>query len=61
MSDNEPPGAASSNRFPVIRQVETRAVVGWLRAGWRDLRQGGSASLFPPASSTGCVLPWPDG
>ncbi|MBE2259243.1 MAG: DUF2189 domain-containing protein [Rhodobacteraceae bacterium] len=46
MSDNEPPGAASSNRFPVIRQVETRAVVGWLRAGWHDLRQGGSASLF---------------
>ncbi|WP_313953962.1 DUF2189 domain-containing protein [Accumulibacter sp.] len=47
MSDNEPPGTEGpASRFPVIRRVEAGAVVGWLRAGWNDLRQGGLASLF---------------
>ncbi len=38
------PSAAS--RFPVIRRVEARDLVGWLRAGWQDCRQAGLPSLF---------------
>jgi len=47
MSENVPPGTdGAASRFPVIRRVESRAVIGWLRDGGHDLRQAAPASLF---------------
>ncbi|PKO85927.1 MAG: hypothetical protein CVU18_17560 [Betaproteobacteria bacterium HGW-Betaproteobacteria-12] len=36
----------AADAFPEIRQVDLAAPGRWLRAGWSDLRRGGSASLF---------------
>jgi uncharacterized membrane protein len=44
--DNLPDTRRPASRFPIIRQVQARAILGWLRAGWRDCREGGVASLF---------------
>ena len=44
--DNLPASKGPASRFPIIRQVRARAILGWLRAGWRDCRKGGLASLF---------------
>jgi uncharacterized membrane protein len=44
--NHTPPVENPASRFPVIRQVPPRAIVGWLRSGWQDCRQGGRASLF---------------
>lgn len=47
MSDNDTSdGANPPSTFPVIRRIEAGAVAGWLRAGWKDFRRGGRASVF---------------
>lgn len=35
-----------ASTFPVIRRVDIAAIPRWLKAGWRDFRQGGLSSLF---------------
>lgn len=44
--NNRPETERPASRFPVIRQVEVKALRHWLRAGCSDLRRGGFASLF---------------
>lgn len=47
MSEHEASGAAKPpSDFPVIRRIDAGAIAGCLRAGWRDVRRGGRASLF---------------
>lgn len=36
----------SVNSFPVVRKIEPRAVVNWLKHGLHDMRQAGFSSLF---------------
>jgi uncharacterized membrane protein len=44
--DNLPDSKGPASRFPIIRQVHARDILEWLRAGSRDCRKGGVASLF---------------
>lgn len=47
MSENDAPASEdAASRFPVIRRIGFSAVGGWLRAGWRDFRLAGLASIF---------------
>ncbi|HPT49561.1 MAG TPA: DUF2189 domain-containing protein [Accumulibacter sp.] len=47
MNDNPTPVTDKrASRLPDIRQIDAGAIAGWLRAGWRDFRRGGLASLF---------------
>jgi len=47
MSENDNPGSESvTNSFPVIRKIKASAIIGWLKAGIKDTRRGGLASLF---------------
>jgi uncharacterized membrane protein len=49
-TNNTNPTRQSSTSFPAIRQITATAISGWLRAGWRDFRRSGLASLFYGAS-----------
>lgn len=42
-----------ASQFPVIRTIDCRAIPRWLRAGWRDCRRAGAASLFYGACFAG--------
>ena len=47
MSDNDNSASESdANNFPVIRKIKASAIIGWLKAGIKDTRHGGLASLF---------------
>lgn len=46
MNNNTQRTENPASRFPTIRPVAPAAILGWLRAGWHDCRQGGLASLF---------------
>lgn len=47
MNDKELENTGShSSMFPVIREIKPGAIIGWLRAGVKDTRRGGFASLF---------------
>jgi uncharacterized membrane protein len=47
MSEKDTLGAENTtNYFPVVRKVKSSAVISWLKAGIKDTRRAGLASLF---------------
>lgn len=46
MSDNAQLNEPTHNSFPIIHHVKPSNILGWIKAGIRDTRQAGLASLF---------------